>query len=644
MAPIRLLIVEDSDDDALLMVHRFRRAGMDIEHRRAETAREMEEALRVDPPDAIISDFNVPGFGAEAALALLREHNLDLPFIVVSGEVGEERAAALMKAGAHDVVLKERLARLAPALARELREAADRRQRQAAELALRRSEERFRLIAEHAKDIIFRFRLRPDMAFEYVSPAVEAIIGHTPEELYADPMVLAAILDPDDKRRVLESWEHPRPEPLVMRWRRLDGRVAWTEQRAVSITDDQGRAVAVEGILRDVTSAVLADQERERLEQQLRQAERLESLGQLAGGIAHDFNNLLAVITGYAAMVDDAIPPNDPAHADLEGIRAAAQRGAGLTRQLLIFSKREPSRPERVDLNLVVEETQILLSRTLGEDIALCSRLTPGLLPVVADRSKVEQVLMNLVMNSRAAMPDGGELTIATSNLPGSGDVPGQVELTVVDTGCGMPEEVASRAFEPFFTTRGPTNGSGLGLATAYGAVKEAGGDISIASAVGVGTTVRITLPVAPAGPPQHVAPAAPQPERPAGDAGGTVLLVEDEDAVREIVRRILIRAGYAVLHSGRPKEALRMFAEHGQDIDAVIADVVMPEMSGTQMVAQMLHERPDLPVLFMSGYTMGEAPGGYALPEGAPLLRKPFDGKTLVRRLRELVDAPRAV
>jgi len=645
MSPIRLLIVEDNDDDALLIAHRFRRAGVDVEYVRAETADAVTEALTDNPPDAVISDFNVPGFGAEAALDILRDHHLDLPFIVVSGEVGEEKAADLMKAGVHDVVIKDRLARLVPALQRELREAADRRQRQTAEQALRRSEERFRLLAEHAQDIIFRYRLQPEPAVEYVSPAVSQIIGYSPQELYADASILADLVDYEDQRRFLRSWLDPTPEPLVVRWRRRDGRFTWTEQRAVAITDAAGRVEAVEGILRDVTTAVLAAQEREQLEQQLRQAERLESLGQLAGGIAHDFNNLLAVITGYAAMVDEAIPQDDPAHSDLEGIRAAAQRGAGLTRQLLIFSRREPSRPESVDLNEVVVETQQLLSRTLGEDVALDVNLDSSLRPILIDRSKIEQVLMNLVVNSRAAMPDGGTLTITTSNLAPDGlDRPAlSVSLVVHDTGCGMPPEIVERAFEPFFTTKGPANGSGLGLATAYGAVKEAGGEITLDSRPGGGTEVRIVLPAAAeAAPPPHAAGPPGTPSVDGAGGGESILVVEDEDAVREIVRRILARAGYEVRVAPNPQIALELFGNGIGHLDAVIADVVMPGMSGTHMAAQMLEQRPDLPVLFMSGYTMGEAPGGYTLPSGAPLLRKPFDGQTLLRRLREVLSAPR--
>jgi signal transduction histidine kinase len=253
--------------------------------------------------------------------------------------------------------------------------------------------------------------------------------------------------------------------------------------------------IAVEGILRDTTERVIAEQERAELERQLRQAERLDSLGQLAGGIAHDFNNLLAVISGYADMLSEELAAGHPGRADLDGIKQAAARGSALTRQLLIFSRLEPSQPEVLDLNTVVTDTQRLLSRTLGEDIDVTTDLDPHLPLVTMDRSKLEQVLMNAVMNARAAMPSGGHLTIATSAGTDTEAGTPTACLTVTDTGCGMPPEVVARAFEPFFTTKGRGQGTGLGLATAYGAVTEAGGTIGLDSRVGHGTTLQVCLP-----------------------------------------------------------------------------------------------------------------------------------------------------
>jgi PAS domain S-box-containing protein len=632
--PIQLLIVEDSDDDALLIQRQFRRVGTDVTAERVDTAEGLRTALRERTPDVVICDYNLPAFSAEEALTLIRDGDLDVPFILVSGEVGEETAAALMKAGAHDFVLKDRLARLVPAVERELREAADRHQRRATQTALRVSEERFRLLAEHAQDIIFRYRRRPHPAVEYLSPAVENILGYSPEQLYANPDLVFTLVEPEDRPAFEGTWRHVDPVPLTARWRRPDGDLVYLEQRAAAIRDTDGTVVAVEGILRDTSERILAEQERHRLEHQLRQNERLDSLGHLAGGVAHDFNNLLAVILGYCGIVADSLPPDHECQTDMEGIRKAAERGAGLTRQLLIFSRLEPSRLERVDLNTVVSETRELLKRTLGEDVTVVTELAGDLHPVRADRSKMEQVLLNLVVNARAAMPDGGELRIETRNADGA------VELSVADEGHGMAPEVAQRAFEPFFTTRPKGQGTGLGLATAYGAVTDAGGTIEIDSAPGAGTTMRIRLP------------ATTEAEAVAEDghgavpdgAGETVLLVEDEDAVRKVVLRQLGNAGYRVAEAALPLDALQLFTADPQCCDLLLTDIVMPGMSGTQLASRLRELRPDLPVLFMSGYTAGPAPGGHELPPDSTLLHKPFDRDTLLAAVRRTMHAAHEV
>ncbi len=639
--PIHLLIVEDNDDDALLVLRQFRRASIEVTSERVQTADGLTAALRRQTPDVVICDYNMPGFSAHEALAQVRDTAaLDVPFILVSGEVGEETAAALMKAGAHDFVLKDRLTRLVPAVERELREAADRRQRRAAQSALRESEERFRLLAEHAQDIIFRYRRHPDPGIEYLSPAVTDIIGYQPDQLYRDPSMLFSLVEPEDRDVFEASWRSADPDPdhLTVRWRRRDGGLAYMEQRAVAVRDASGTVIAIEGILRDATQRVTVEQERHRLEHQLRQNERLDSLGHLAGGVAHDFNNLLAVITGYCGMVADSLADGDPCRADLEGIRKAAERGASLTRQLLIFSRLEPSRPETVDLNQIVSETRDLLSRTLGEDIQVVTRLDPDLHCVTADRSKMEQVLLNLVMNARAAMPSGGELTITTGNHEVAAVGGPAVRLDVTDVGTGMEPAVAQRAFEPFFTTRPKGQGTGLGLATAYGAVTDAGGIIELDSELGRGTTVRVSLPASSEARPV----AAPPSEAPPTGNGESVLLVEDEDAVREVVLRILTGAGYRVREVGSPIEALRIFAAGAEHVDVLLTDIVMPGMSGTQLASRLREQRPELPVLFMSGYTTGPAPGGHELPGDGSLLHKPFDRPQLLEALAQVLRAAR--
>jgi PAS domain S-box-containing protein len=504
-----------------------------------------------------------------------------------------------------------------------------------AEAALRDSEERFRLLAEHAQDIIFRYRLDPEPGMEYLSRAVESTTGRRAEEFYADPGLMLECVVPDDRPLFEQSWQAPRTGTITFRLRRADQAIVFVEQRASTVTDDTGRVVAVEGILRDVTERIAAEKERSELEQQLRQAERLDSLGQLAGGIAHDFNNILAVISGYADMLADELGEEHPGHADATGIKHAANRGSALTRQLLIFSRAEPSRPEILDLNAVAADMQRMLGRTLGEDIEFGTELASGLPPVVMDRSKLEQVLMNAALNSRAAMPDGGRLTIATSLEQTAGGEP-QLCVSVIDTGCGMSPDVMARAFEPFFTTRGRGSGTGLGLATAYGVVTDAGGTISLESEPGRGTTLRVRLPAGAETVPVVSPPAVVAPVRPG--QGRSIFVVEDEEAVRDIVCRLLRKAGYQVAAAPNPHEALRMCRAEGFTFDMLVSDVIMPGMSGTQLAAELRRDRPDLPVLFMSGYTNGPAPGGQAIPDDAPLIHKPFDKQTLLSEVQKLI------
>ena len=674
MSAIHVLLVEDSDDDVLLIVQQLRRDGIELSYACVQTAQGMAAALADRPPQLVICDYNMPSFNAQDALALLHRDGLDVPFILVSGTVGEDVAASLMKAGAHDFVLKHRLTRLVPAVQRELREAQERRRSLLMEAALRDSEERFRLLAEHIHDVIFRYRLLPEPGIDYISPAVTAVTGYTPEELRTDPELIFGMVDPDDRAAFVRSWHEEDPAALVVGWRRRDGRPAWIEQRAVGVCDERGQLVAIEGILRDVTENTLAARERERLDHELRQAERLDSLGQLAGGIAHDFNNLLAVIAGYAGEVIAELPEAHPCRADVGQIVVAADKAAALTRQLLIFSKLEPTQPEILDINDVVTEVEKLLRRTIGEDIEFITTLHPDLSPVRIDRTKLEQVIVNLVVNARAAMPHGGHLHIATADAaPG-----GPACLSVTDTGHGMSAEVARRVFEPFFSTKGPGRGTGLGLATAYGVIAEAGGTITVSSRNNQGTTFTILLPAAdgsltdpvagPLAPSPLAGLAAPSPlAGPAGlsplagasagaggvsaaasdaspsgpavprEAGRRILVVEDDDAVRDMVRRILTRAGYQVLEASTPARAIHLLADPALPVDAMITDVIMPEMSGPELVLHARLVRPDLPVLLMSGYTAGAVPDDPELAASLPLIRKPFSAESLLAHLREL-------
>jgi two-component system, cell cycle sensor histidine kinase and response regulator CckA len=668
---LRLLICDDSDDDAVLLVRHLRRGGLWVEYERAQTAAEVAGALRDRPPDLVISDYVMPGFTAEEALKLLHASGLDVPFIVVSGLIGEESAVTLMRAGAHDFVLKGRMVRLVPVVRRELTQAHARRERRAAEEALRVSEERFRQLTERIPDALFRVRIRPRLDVEYFSPAASVILGRNPEELCGDPSAVFSLVAPEDRALLRQAWENPMPGPLTIRWHRTDGTKVWTEQRAVALSDAEGRTVAFEGILRDITDQVQAAAEREALERQLHQVARLDSLGRLAGGIAHDFNNLLAVILGHTelALADS---PEDTAEngvrANLLLVRQLAERGAGLTRQLLVFSRQESVAPEVVDVNEAVVLTEQVLRGAIGEDIEFVADLAPDLWRVMFDRSELERLLLNLVVNARKAMPDGGCLRIRTRNVPAaereaggesgggrsgdgrSGAEPGpeaqpepgadsgpRVRLSVADTGVGMRESIVDHVFEPFFTTD-PSAGTGLGLSTAYGMVTVAGGRITIDSAPDAGTTVQVDLPAAPdAAPPAH----GPEPAPPHGD-GQTVLVVEDDDDVRELVIVMLSRSGYKVVAAASPEAALAL-DQTPDGYDAMVTDVVMPEMSGTALAERMWARHPELPVLLMSGYAAGGITEGFAPLGPVSLIRKPFTTTALLTALDQLLRSARA-
>jgi PAS domain S-box-containing protein len=644
MVAIRLLLVEDNEDDALLVVRGLRRGGIDVDYQRVDTAEEMSAAMSAQPPDLVISDNTMPAFDAESALRLLREHRLDVPFIVVSGQIGEETAVALMRAGAHDFVLKDSLARLLPAVTRELREAEERRAQRRTQSALRTSEERFRLVAEHLHDVVFRQRIGPDPSLEYVSSAVVSMTGHTPEDLYDDPALIFALAEPDDRVRMMESWHVPPADPLVMRWRDADGFVKWIEQRAVVVLDEQGRKVAVEGILRDITAQTTARLERESLERQLHQVERLDSLGQLAGGIAHDFNNLLGVISGSAEFLLDAFGAADAGRADAQSIADAARMAAALTRQLLIFSRLQPCQAEVIDIGAVVADTERLLRRTIGADIEFVVQTEPDLDRVTIDRSRLEQIILNFVVNARAAMPDGGRLTISTAaadETDTSWRDPGLpagrfVRLTVADTGCGMSPDVVQRAFQPFFTTKDPGKGTGLGLATVYGAVHDAAGTITLDSEPGRGTRISIYLPSTP--PSVASAPATPVV---AVDRSGNdehILVVDDNDALRAISRRILTRAGYHVTEASTRDDAVRLGADADLELDMVLADIVMPGLTANEMIDAIRIRRPGISVALMSGYA-DPARGGRLLSDDIPIIAKPFDAATLLREVRMALE-----
>jgi two-component system, cell cycle sensor histidine kinase and response regulator CckA len=480
--------------------------------------------------------------------------------------------------------------------------------------------------------------------------------GYTPDEIIGHNVALLLPAGRQDELAPIlgRLSRGERVEPYETRRRRKDGTVIDVSVCISPILDRAGTVIGASSVARDVTERNRMEAERRALEKAQYRSERLEILGQLAGGIAHDFNNLLAAIMNYAGFVVQDTADRPPVQADAEQIQIAAQRAARLTRQLLIFGRREEIEPEQLDLNEVLADMHSLLVTSLGAAIRL--QLVPQLQPatVLADRGHVEQVLLNLVINARDAMPGGGSLRIRTTAAElGTDDTrahptvsPGRyVELTVTDTGTGMDPDVAARIFEPFFTTKVESEGTGLGLSTVYGIVTQAGGSVTVESAPGAGTTFRCYFPAAglPAGPGTQAGagPAGPppEPERPAAGPGGphraaTVLVVDDEPAVLAAASRILRRHGYTTLEAGSCEQALSLA---GQDFQLLLTDSVMPGMSGLTLAEEVTRLKPGLRVLHMSGNDAA-ALGAQAAAGSGELARvqKPFSAAELIAKVRD--------
>ena len=516
---LRALIADDSENDVVLLLRTLRKAGYEPVYERVSTAPAMKAALQRQAWDIVISDYEMPNFGGFEALQVLKESGHDLPFILVSAVVSEETAVAAMKAGAHDYMMKRKLARLAPAIERELREAQTRMARKAAEAALRQSEE------------------------------------------------------------------------------------------------------------------------------QLRQTQKIEAVGRLAAGVAHDFNNILTAIAGHSELLLRQLSVDDPRRKNAEQIEKAAYMASALTRQLLTFSRKQVIEPRVLNLNTVVLNIEKMLRRLIGAHIEFCTVLDPKAGQLNADPGQIEQVIMNLAVNARDAMPTGGKLTVTTAsitldethltNFPDmtAGDY---VMLAVADTGTGMSDETKAHLFEPFFTTKPLGKGTGLGLATCFGIVRQNTGHIKVHSELGRGTTFKVYFPQV---------QSAPEPPRvrtvPKEAAGGseTVLLVEDEPVVRDLAVALLREKGYTVVEAGNGEEGLRMARQYDGKIDLVLTDVVMPVMGGKEMADALRTSHPDTKVLFTSGYSEDAVWHHGVLRPRIVFLQKPYITATLARKVREVLD-----
>ena len=804
---LRVLLIEDSENDALLLVRQLRNAGYDVASERVDTLEAMRTALERQSWDLLISDYNMPAFSGTAALALHQERGLDVPFIFVSGTIGEDVAVAAMQAGASDYVMKGKPQRLVPAIERELRDAANRRERRRAqEIVVERTR-----LAELSADIglaltgvaslpdalgrcataVIRHLdaicacvwtindtrdtlelqagvgLPADGANDYArvpidQPPIGSIARHgqpffsrsasdlsIADRVWAEQVGIGALAAVPllVECRVVGVLAVFSREPLVaivrdalgamadqlavgIERRRAADELRQAEERfskvfrlspvaiAISTLDEDryvdandaflalidarreeviGRtahelgvwadpaqwADVVNGLRRDgaasnvelatrtkqgVPRSVLGSFERielggrpcllslvhdmsarKQLEEQLRQAQKMEAVGRLAGGVAHDFNNILSVITGYCDLLLRPLAPDAHGRVQIEEMRGAAEAATSVTRQLLAFSRRQVNEPRVLDLSEVVGKTERLLQRLLGSDIALVTRLASGAAAVHADPGQIEQVVMNLAVNARDAIPAGGRLVIETAVVQLDETAvrddpavrPGWfVMLAVRDTGVGMDPQTQARIFEPFFTTKDVGKGTGLGLATVYGIVRQSGGLIRVESEPGQGTTFRVYLPkVDEAAAAVEAGPAAPRPAA-APRGSEVVLVVEDSDPLRAFGREVLELQGYTVLDAPNGLAALEVATAHADRIDLLMSDVVLPGMNGRELAGRLTSRRPRLKVLYTSGHP-AEVLERYGIEAGDSYLQKPFTLDALARKVREVLDGP---
>jgi len=624
---IRVLVVDDAIDYAEMVVQ-FLRASGEWTGASMDTAASYDHAitaLTAGHYDVAFVDYWLGTRDGVTLLADVKARGIDTPIVILTAYGAEDVAVKAMKAGAADYLPKTQVS--VEALDRAIRHALSlrdkERQRSLAEQALRDSEERFRALVENSSDALLLVDAQGRI--RYMAPSSARHFGWTPDEVIGRS--LFDVVHPEDRDQLAGAMSGPLAAAadsttVELRVQHADGGYRTLEAVAVNHIDDPSVGAIVVNA-RDIT-------ERRRLEEQLRHSQKMEALGQLAGGVSHDFTNLLTAILGYCELALSDLRPDDPMRHDLEEIRSAGERASSLTRQLLAFARRQVLQPQIVDVNSLVRQLERLIRRLVSTRVELALTLAPEVSLVKVDPASLEQVLVNLAVHARDAMPGGGRVTIETANVPGP-----FVLISVRDTGDGMDAETSARIFEPFFTPGDQGKGSGLGLATVYATVRQNGGHIEVDSEPGAGTCFKILLPPAVA---VFIPRAGTRVEHVEKKVGWeTVLVVEQDDAVRALAREVLRRHGYAVLEARHGVDALRLAERHRDPIHLLMTNVVTPHMSGRDVAERLTSARPTMKVLFVLGQAGDELPGDLA--RDSTYLRKPFTPDALARKVRVLLD-----
>jgi PAS domain S-box-containing protein len=635
--PLHILHLEDAPSDAALIQSTLQAGGIACATTCVQTRGEFVAALDRGGIDLILSDFSLPAFDGLSALEIVRNKCPELPVILVSGSLGEELAIDSLKNGATDYVLKERLSRLVPAVRRAMKEVDSRTEQKRAEKQAR-SERDFSEASVNSLPGIFYLYDREGNFLRW-NRNFERISGYSTGELAGmKPLDFFTGDERDAVAKKIEEVFTKGTASVEANFTARDGTQTPYYFTGQKIEMDGRTCLIGTGI--DIS-------ERKKLEARFVESQKMEVLGQLAGGVAHDFNNVLAAIMISGELIADSVEPDSPLRAFTDEILHASERAAGLTRQLLVFSRKQTVQFTVLDLNDVVRDMDEMLRRLIDEHIAMS--IVPGKETgrIKADAGYVGQVLMNMVVNARDAMPNGGKLTISTKNVTldesyaqaHSDVIPGAyVMLSISDTGTGMTEEVKARLFEAFFTTKPKGKGTGLGLATCHNIIQRTGGHIAVESELGRGTTFRIYFSRVEQ--PLDVTAKATQ-SGPLPRGKETLLVVEDDPSLRHLARSVLEAQGYEVLSASNGQDALHVAREHrGEPIRLVITDVIMPQMNGKVMAEWLQTTWPDLRILFTSGYTDDAIAQHGVLEKEVEFLAKPYTPATLAHKVRELLDA----